>query len=434
MPEVVNLADRIEKQLPAELKRFMQEAGKMAQGRGMALYLVGGVVRDMLLGRANLDLDLVVEGDAIALAREMADIRQGKVVIHPRFGTARVQWDRWSVDLATTRSETYARPGALPTVHPSSLRNDLFRRDFTVNAMAVDIGPARYGELVDIYGGIADLERRLIRVLHDRSFIDDTTRIWRALRYEQRLDFQIEPDTMELIGHGLPMLEAISGDRIRHELELVLREELPERTLRRAGGLGVLSKLHPSLKAGGWLAEKFALARAQASPDLPSTAVYLSLLMYRLSESELDRVLSYLRFTKAVTRVLRDTADLKDELAILVSVELKPSAIYSLLQDYSVAALNSTMIATESAVIRESIGLFLRKLRHVKPALTGGDLARMGIAPGHRIKEILSRLRQAKLDGEVSSKQDEERLVVGWGGLNTNGLSHICRPLPDFLF
>ena len=416
MPEVVNLADRIEKQLPAELKGFMQEAGKVAQGRGMGLYLVGGVVRDMLLGRANLDLDLVVEGDAIALAQEMADAIHGKIVIHPRFGTARVQWDKWRVDLATTRSETYARPGALPTVHPNSLRTDLFRRDFTVNAMAVELGPARYGELVDIYGGIADLERRLIRVLHDRSFIDDTTRIWRALRYEQRLDFQIEPDTMELIGHGLPMLEAISGDRIRHELELVLREELPERALRRAGGLGVLSKLHPSLKADGWLAEKFALARAQASPDLPSTAVYLSLLMYRLSESELDRVLSYLRSTRLIKQALRDTVGLKDELDILASAELKPSGIYSLLQDYATAALTATQIAAESAVVRERIDLFLRKLRHVKPVLSGGDLIKMGIAPGHRIKEILRSLRQARLDGKVSSKQDEERLVEGWGG------------------
>ena len=415
MSDVMNLADRIEQQLPAELIGFMRAAGGMAQGRGAGLYLVGGVVRDLLLIRPNLDLDLVVEGDAIGLARELADIKHGKVVTHPRFGTARVQWDKWSVDLATARSETYARPGALPTVRPGSLRTDLFRRDFTVNAMAVELNPTRYGEVVDIYGGMADLEQKLIRVLHEKSFIDDATRIWRALRYEQRLDFHIEPETLELINRGLLMLETISGDRIRHELELVLKEEAPEKVLRRAGGLGLLAKLHPSLRGDGWLAENFVRAREQCSPDLPSTALYLSLLAYRLSESELDRMLSYLRSTRLVTQALRDTVGLKDELGILAGAELKPSGIYSLLQDYSPTALTANLIAADSAAVRERINLFLHRLRYVKPALTGGDLIKMGIDSGPRIKEILNRLRQARLDGEVSSKQEEERLVEEWG-------------------
>ena len=228
-PEIINLSDKTEKQLPAELVEFMQAAGLVATSQRQSLYLVGGVVRDLLLGRGNFDLDLVVEGDAISLAQRLADITQGKIRTHPRFNTAKLRWNRWSVDLATARSETYERPGALPRVKPGSLASDLFRRDFTINAMAIELVLGRYGQLIDPYRGRDDLNRGWVRVLHERSFIDDSTRIWRGLRYEQRLDFQLEPDTLKLLKRDIPMLDTISGDRIRHELELILREELPEK-------------------------------------------------------------------------------------------------------------------------------------------------------------------------------------------------------------
>ena len=160
---MTNLSSEIEKQLPPELVGFMQSAGVIAGYQGQRLYLVGGVVRDLLLGRTNFDLDLVVEGNAIDLAQELAQAHQRKVTTHPRFGTAKLQWNKWSIDLATARSETYTQPGALPTVEPGSLSSDLFRRDFTINAMAIYLIPGRYGELVDRYGGRGDLEHRLIR-------------------------------------------------------------------------------------------------------------------------------------------------------------------------------------------------------------------------------------------------------------------------------
>jgi len=414
MSEVINLSAKIKKQLPDELVNFMQAAGKVAQSQGLKLYLVGGVVRDLLLKRTNFDLDLVVEGDAINLARELTSINQGKIVTHPRFRTAKLQWDRWSVDLATARSETYVSPGALPTVTPGSIQDDLFRRDFTINTMAIELNPSRYGLLLDLYDGRQDLEHKLIRVLHEKSFMDDATRIWRGLRYEQRLDFQLEPTTLRLLKRDIAYLDTISGDRIRHELELILKEEYPEKILRRADKLGVLPKLHPALKGNGWLAEKFEQARQLSSPDLPLTVLYLVLLAYRLSEEENERLISYLRLTKSVAQTLRDAIGIKTRLKSLADPELPPSSIYSLLHGYSSTAVMVNSLASDSPVARQHIHLFLSKFRYIKSALIGEDLTRMGIAPGPDIKEVLNLLLEARLDGKVATEQDEEDLVKKW--------------------
>ncbi len=411
MPENINLSSEMEKQLPAELVVFMQTAGEVAASQGQSLYLVGGVVRDLLLRRANLDLDLVVEGDAINLAQQLAESTQGKMITHPRFNTAKLRWNKWSVDLATARSETYDRPGALPKVKPGSLANDLFRRDFTINTMAIELIPNRYGQLIDPYRGRDDLEYRFIRVLHERSFIDDSTRIWRGLRYEQRLNFQLEPNTLQLLKRDIPMLDTISGDRIRHELELILKEELPEKILCRAEELKVLLKLHPALKGDSWLAEKFGQARFS---NLPLSVLYMALLAYRLTNEESEELISRLRLPKSIAQTLRDTNSLKAKLESLADPKLAPSIIYSILHGYSLTAITANSLATDSLVAHQHIQTFLTKLRYVKPSLTGNDLQEMGIAPGPRMKEILQRLHQARLDGKVTDKQGEEELVKGW--------------------
>ena len=413
MSETINLSTEIKKQLPVELVDFMQVAGRMAQSRGQGLYLVGGVVRDLLLKRANFDLDLVVEGDAISLARELADIKAGKIITHSRFGTAKIQWDERSVDLATARSETYAESGALPIVKPGTIRDDTVRRDFTINAMAVELNPKRYGRLLDLYGGRSDLDHKLIRVLHEKSFVDDATRIWRAIRYEQRLDFQIESDTLARLKHGIKYLDTISGDRIRHELELILKEDCPEKVLRRADELRVLVKLCPALRVGSWLAGRFAQAREMGLPDKPSLGLYLSLLAYPLTSEEAEDLISYLRLRKSIAQVLRDAIDLKNRLNLLYSPELAPSGIYCLLHGHSSTAITASLLTSESEKARERISLFLHKLRYVRPALTGEDLVRMSVTPGPRIGEILNLLRNARLDGKVSSKKDEEEMVFG---------------------
>ena len=414
MSVTINLAIRIKEQLPAELLALMETAGETADGQGQKLYLVGGIVRDLLLGRSNFDLDLVLEGDAISFAQQLIPLSEGKITTHPRFGTAKLQWQRWSIDFTTARSETYAQPGALPTVKPGTINEDLFRRDFTVNAMAISLTPGHYGELLDLYGGQTDLKGKLVRVLHEKSFTDDATRIWRALRYEQRLDFQLEADTRRLLVRDVAMLDTMSGDRIRHELELVLREAQPEKALRRAEELGVLSKLHPALKAGEQLSARFQQARMLASPGPQLAGVYLALLAHRLNNGEVEDFISHLRLPGRAAEVVRDGQRLKPALDSVADDGLSPSRVYAALQGYSPAALLAGVVMADSPAASANIGLFLDRLRHVRPALTGDDLKEMGIAPGPGIRELLERLRAARLDGEVTTRQEERELVMGW--------------------
>ena len=411
---MTNLGRKIEEQLPAEMVSLMQTAGSIAAEQGGSLYIVGGVVRDLLLEKANLDLDLVVEGNAIELAQRLAGNKPARLTIHPHFNTAKLEWEKWSVDFATARSENYARAGALPTVEPSSIEKDLFRRDFTINAMAVCLSPECYGRLIDCYGGQDDLENRLIRILHEKSFIDDATRIWRGLRYEQRLGFHLEEDTLRLLKQDIPMLDTISGDRIRYELECIFQEEEPEKVLSRAEELGVLAKLHPGMKGNGWLADKFQAIRKQSTPRLPSCSLYLALLAYRLGEEESEQLISYLRLPGPVARVVRDSIALKSRLRTLSYPELKRSKVYHIIHGYTQSAVTVNSLAVASPIARQRLEIFLHELRYVKPVLTGHDLIEMGFPPCPQIKEVLNLLLNARLDGRVNSKADEEELVKEW--------------------
>jgi tRNA nucleotidyltransferase (CCA-adding enzyme) len=405
-----NLSSQLEKYLPPPVLALAKIGGKDASELGQELYIVGGVVRDLFLGRANFDFDLVVEGDAISLARKLAKDSQAKLTVHSRFGTAKLNYPGFSLDLATARSETYSKPGALPTVKPGSLKDDLIRRDFSINAMALHLNPQRFGELIDLYNGKDDLERRLIRILHPKSFIDDATRILRAIRYEQRLGFKLEAETEKLLRHHVAMLDTISGDRIRHELELILKEDEPERALRRAEELGVISQLCPSLKGNGWLRKMFSKAR-QIDIRVSLPILYLCLLVYNLNAKENEDFVIHLNFPKNSAEAMRQTLQLKAQLHKLTNPELKPSVIYRLLHDYSAPAIQANALASESPVASQNLLLYLNKLRYVKPLLNGKDLKKMGVPSGPKIGETLNRLQIARLDGEVKTRKDEERLA-----------------------
>jgi tRNA nucleotidyltransferase (CCA-adding enzyme) len=405
-----NLSLQLEKYLPAPVLALVKIGGQEASELGQELYLVGGVVRDLFLGRANFDFDLVVEGDAISLARKLAKDSQAKLKIHSRFGTAKLDYPDFSLDLATARSETYSKPGTLPTVKPGSLKDDLIRRDFSINAMALYLNPQRFGELIDLYHGKDDLERRLIRILHPKSFIDDATRILRAIRYEQRLGFKLEAETEKLLRHNVAMLDTISGDRIRHELELILKEDEPERALRRAEELGVLSQLCPSLKGDGWLSKMFTKAR-QTDIRGSLLILYLCLLVYNLTEKSNEQFMSRLNFPKNSAQAMRQTLQLKARLHELTNPKLKPSEIYQLLHGYSAPAIQANALASDSPTVSQNLNLYLSKLRYVKPILNGEDLKRTGIPAGPKVGEILSVLQKARLDGEVRTRKDEEKLV-----------------------
>jgi tRNA nucleotidyltransferase (CCA-adding enzyme) len=412
MIRTINLANEIKTRLPGELVEFMQQAGNTAAAMEQQLYLVGGVVRDLLLKRTNLDLDLVADCDAISLAETLARLKNGKVIAHSRFNTAKIKWNKWSVDIATARCESYERPGALPRVQcKCDIKDDLIRRDFTINAMAVSLNPGQYGEVIDLYGGRMDLEHGLIRVLHEGSFKDDATRIWRAVRYEQRLGFKIEHQTLLWLKRDISYLDTISGDRIRHEIELCLEEEKPEKVFLRAQELGLLARICPAFKADEWAARKISKARGVMQPYCPPKELYLAFLVYHMSLKDLENLVTYLNFPQATAKSLLDTLKLKNELADLENPELPPSRIYHILHKYSQDAILANLLAVESRLIQEKIKLYLNQLRRVQTYLRGNDLKELGITSGPQIREMLEILHEARLDGKVSTREDEVRLV-----------------------
>ena len=413
----LDMAKRLEKWLPPELLALLQDASQAAHELGFSVYMVGGFVRDLLLNQPNLDLDLVVEGDAIALAKQVAKKRGGRVHGHTRFGTAKLILDDTGklpvahLDFTTARTEFYAHPSALPEVEISSIKQDLRRRDFTINTLAICIDPDRYGQLLDPFGGEADLQRGIIRVPHNLSFIEDPTRILRAVRLEQRLGFKIEPRSARLIGDARGMLNRVSGERVRHELTLIFHESEPEKAMARLAELGVLRTIFSKLEFGEWHAEKF---RAARETDAPKPIAYFGLLAFRMTQTEMRDFAKRLRLANAEAETLSQLLALREEVTAPLSqpaTRIAPSAIYHLLEEYADDALAIFSIATDDARVRERVDLFRQRLRGIAPVLSGNDLKKMGIPVGPAYRKILARLRDARLDGEITTRAEEEKLV-----------------------
>jgi tRNA nucleotidyltransferase (CCA-adding enzyme) len=421
----VEIAEALEHALPAPLLQLIQKASQMAAQMDFSLYVVGGFVRDLLLETPTWDLDLVVEGNAIALARRLQKSVGGRVKSHARFGTAKLILDEQSfpipyLDFVTARTEFYEHPTALPQVERSSIKLDLHRRDFTINTLAICLDPDRYGELLDFYGGEQDLKRGLIRVLHSLSFVEDPTRMLRAARLEQRLGFRLEERTAELIGNALDLLDRTTGERIRHELYLILAEEAPEEALCRLDDLGVLAQIHPKLRCDDWLRDRFFRLResleaggweSTTGDQQPETSIlYLALLTYRLSAPDLESLAKRLKIASEDVTLLRQVNRLLFSTSELVK-EHQPSAIYRLLKHYSGPAIFVMSIATDSESVRERLELHHRTLRFVEPEIDGDYLKAMGQRPSPLFGHILSALRDARLDGEVSSLEEEKAFV-----------------------
>ena len=434
MPSVVSrrqeIADLLSRSLPPALLDLVRHISQMADEMGYNLYFVGGLVRDLLLGIPNTDIDLVVEGEAIRLAHRLRRKYGGRVRSHRRFGTAKwlLPGSRWegkpgipkAIDFVTARTEFYEHPTALPQVERGSIKLDLHRRDFTINTLAICLNPDRFGELLDFYGGEKDLREGIIRVLHSLSFVDDPTRMLRAARLEQRLGFRIEARTEELIREAAPLLRRVSGDRVRHELELILQEREPERVLARLESLGVLAQLHPDLTVDDWLRAAFSRLREglasgawRMAPEdeLPSLIFpYFGLLAYRLNREARETLLKRLKVQARTATDVRWVHHLRDQMDTL-SQPLRPSRLYRLLHAYRARVLLVGWAATENETARAQIAHFYHKLRHVRPTLTGHDLLARGLRPGPSLGRLLERLRDAWLDGEVTSPEEEEALL-----------------------
>jgi len=278
--------------------------------------------------------------------------------------------------------------------------------------MAIHLDQDNFGKLIDPCGGENDIEKKLIRILHEKSFTDDATRVLRSIRYEQRFDFQLEANTETLLHRDLAMLKTISGDRIRHELELILKEDLPEKMLQRAGELGVLKEIHPSLHGNGLLKEVFQQARSTTRS--PAIALYFSLMLYYFSHEEGEDFIARLRLPRSIARAIRDTLDLKENIFFLSTAQLSPSDIYELLESHHPLSILANAIYSDSVLQRKRLYLYLNKLRFVKTALDGEALQQIGIPPGPRMGEILRELHEARLDQRVKSREEEEKLVRQW--------------------
>ncbi len=432
-PQAENLGGRMAQALPAPLLAVLKEAGDAASALGYPLYAVGGFVRDLLLNVPNFDVDLVVEGDAIKLAQTLADRYGGHVRSHRRFGTA-----KWllagtaeaglpeSLDFVSARTEFYEHPTALPTVERSSIKQDLHRRDFTINTLAVRLTSDRWGELLDFYGGRRDLDEGLIRVLHSLSFVEDPTRILRAARFEQRFGFRIEPRTEELIAGARDLLERVSAERVRHELELIMAEAEPERALCRLTTLDVLPALHSDLRCDAWLTGKAVELRRQlaqvsdpasvAPPPMTLAAdaaprLYMALLTYPLSPAALAAFVEKFRIRREFRDLQEAALAGRDIVRRLEAAGLRPSEIVALLEETSPEARLLLRVASDAWLVRQRLDQYQRRLRHVRSILSGDDLRRMGLPPGRIYTDILTRLRAAHLDGEIETREEEEAMV-----------------------
>jgi tRNA nucleotidyltransferase (CCA-adding enzyme) len=442
-PGRTNLSTRLETALsPARLALIKAVAAKAHEER-LAIYVVGGFVRDLLLNRPSPDFDMVVEGDAILLANTLAECYGGRLLTHSRFGTAK--WNiadirarlvqaisseaipldpqelPESLDLISARTEFYDYPTALPTVERSSIKLDLHRRDFTINTMAVRLDGRHYGNLYDYWGGLRDLRRGFVRVLHSLSFVDDPTRMMRAVRFEQRFGFQIEERTLQLIEEAHPMVRQVSGERLRHEFILILSEENPQAMLHRLHGLGLLAAIHPCLT---WSSDFDALlTRALhetidpiwnlpeklGNVSLRHTLALLAWLMQYAVEDALaagDR----LRMPGEAQEALTDAHKLTEELGALTGA--RPSQVTTRLETYAPVALFLVDLMEPEEEARQLLLNYLKIWRFVQPITNGNTLRQMNLTPGPQFRLILAALRAAWLDGEVTTAEEEERLLL----------------------
>jgi tRNA nucleotidyltransferase (CCA-adding enzyme) len=425
----MNLSEQLESFLTADWLAVIRLVRTEAERLDLPLYIVGGSVRDLILGRAIKDFDFTVEGDASALAEAILRKYAGKVVFHHRFGTATWAPDETtfkrlnvprlgfpdspaSLDLISARSETYSQPGALPTVQRSSIDDDLRRRDFSINAMALRLDGKYYGELVDPLGGQADLERGRVRFLHDNSFLDDPTRMLRAVRYAGRYEFVIEPDTLAHINdEAKAVLSRLSGERLRHEFDLIFEEKNRAAMLNRLAELGLLQPVHPVLQ--------FTSPLLPVPDELPSELgpfIFSELLSFKqtlgwilwlmpLPVSDIVEIARRLDFPASLAAAARAAAALLTSLPSYT--DWKPSQWTFRLDELPDLAVYAVYLVTGNENIRK----YLLTWRTMKPAVNGSDLKQRGLEPGPRFAEILRTLRAAWLDGEVRSRDDEKKLL-----------------------
>ena len=423
------VSNKLLSRLPRARASLLRALGKLADEGGVSLYLVGGVVRDLLLKQENWDLDLTVEGDGIAFARLVAVQYRAGLAVFERFATARLTFpDGFKMDIATTRRESYEQPAVLPTVQSASIEEDLYRRDFTVNAMAMQLNPQQFGRMLDPYGGQSDLRARTLRVLHAGSFQDDPTRIFRAIRFEQRFGFHLERTTVRLLAQAAStnLIQRLSGPRLQNEILLLLAERDPVRAIARLEQLKLLRFLHRRLcdtknvkrtvtavpKAFAWWAHRF--------PDsvIDKPIVYLMALSSESSPAVVASMIRRLALSREQAKKMNIGRHRVDRTLkrLTGKGKLQPSKVYRLLAKFSDEAL--ILLLAKQRITQSGLwGLLKRQLvaymknRAMKTVLTGRDLQAMGLLPGPQYTTILGKLLDARIDGTVTTEADERVLA-----------------------
>ena len=428
---ILNLAKKMSNSLPKKIMDLLILIGDMAQEKHYAAFVVGGFVRDIIMGVKNYDVDIVVEGNAIEFSREFAAKVRGSLVIHKKFGTATVvmPWglmgrDRFKVDLATARREKYERPAALPDVEFSSLRDDLYRRDFTINAMAVAINKKNFGQLIDFFGGQRHIESGVISVLHEGSFIDDPTRIFRAVRFEQRYGFRIDSPTEDLIKTAIKkdMFGRTEKQRIRDELILMLKEEDPMRAIARMHVLDELRFIHPKIRHDKRSKELFKSISGVChwykgsflkKRTLDTWLIYLMALFENLDTRSTRSICERFTFRRAdKIRILSYKGEGDKVLRFLSGGgALSASKVYKKLRGLSYEMILLLMARAKKDRSKKAIRDFLIKYNRIKISITGNDMKRIGYLPGPAMGRALEKILFAKIDGKIESKAEERELA-----------------------
>jgi tRNA nucleotidyltransferase (CCA-adding enzyme) len=389
----------LEAALRPEVLALLRSLGAAANEAGAQLWLVGGAVRDALLERPALDPDLTSETPAADLAPVLARACGGRAGSVSAFGTAKLTFAGRTLDLATTRTETYARPGALPAVaFPATLAQDLARRDFTVNALAASLSPADFGALTDLHGGLADLRAGLVRVLHPGSFRDDATRTLRAVRYGVRLGLAIEPGTLRWLRRDAGYLQTISPARVRRELERTLDEPRGARMLREAHRLGLLGALHPAL---GTPAVAAALARAERA-GLRGLALW-GAVAYAVGPSSVRPVCARLAATRPQARAAEAAVRLGEAEAALAGAS--PGAVDTIAAGMPPPVVQAAAVVASDARTRRALARYRERLAAELPEVSAEALMALGIPPGPALGRALRGVRAAALDGRVRTRR-----------------------------
>jgi tRNA nucleotidyltransferase (CCA-adding enzyme) len=396
-----DLAAALSRFLPGETIALLRQIAQLAEHQGDTLYLVGGSVRDLLVERPPLDLDLVVEGDAIRLAEAYQQQFGGTVHSHLPFRTATLELPDRTIDLVTARTEFYEQPAMLPEVDAASLRFDLHRRDFTINTLAICLNPTHYGRLYDFYGGRRDIERRIIRVLHNLSFLDDPTRILRAARLAARLNCTIEPRTEALITDAIEqrMLSRTSPQRILTELQLTFQEPQPAAVLQLLQQWGALASIHPALE---WSDHLSTMLHA-AEPAEINLSFGLALLLWPCTPEQRLQITGFLRLSNHQQQIIGDLNQITN-MAEDLQQPLRDSQIDAMLRGIDPLALRIAALGSTERMAMQ-IERYRTILRAIRLEISGDDLRALGLTPGPRFRHILDTLRAALLDGHATTRE-----------------------------